>query len=134
MLPWYQQPDEPLRVRGQLHRAEGRVVAADGDELAHTQALQGVERGFQQLLILGRVGARGAQVRATPEVQARDGVDVERSGGFDVALHQPGKAVLDAEHLPAREAGADGGGADHAVDARRWSSADEDGELVFRLH
>jgi hypothetical protein len=51
-----------------------------------------------------------------------------------VALHQPLEAVADAEHLDALEHSADGGGADHAVDAGGGAAAHQDGHLLRVMH
>ena len=53
------------------------------------------------------------------------GIDV-----LGVALHEPLEPVADADDVEPVEAGADGGGADDAVDAGGGAAADEDGELV----
>ena len=53
---------------------------------------------------------------------------------LDVALHEPLEPVLDADHLDAFERAADGGGADHAVDAGSGTAADEDCDFLWTVH
>ena len=89
---------------------------------------------LEVLRIGGRVGARDADVRAAAEVDAADRLDRERHDVVDVALHDPLEAVAQAEDLEALELGADGGGADDAVDAGGGAAADENGELSVMFH
>ena len=89
------------RARARLHGRERGVVAADGDELPTPSREQRRGRRSRGARVLGRVGARDAEVRAAAEVDAADVVDVERRHVVDVALHEPLEAVADAEHLDA---------------------------------
>jgi hypothetical protein len=66
-------------------------------------------------------------------VDAADQVDGQRHDVVDVAAHQPFEAVADADDFDAFEAGANRRRADHAVDAGRRSSADENGEAAVRI-
>ena len=116
----------------ELHGGEGGVVAADGHELRDVQAQQRVDGLVEERRVLGRVGARDAEVRAAAKVDAADGVDRERHDMVDIALHDPGEAVADADDVEAFEPGADGRRADDRVDARGRATADENGELVMR--
>ena len=61
-------------------------------------------------------------------------VDGERRDVFDVPVHQPLEAVAHADDVHAFERGADGRGADHAVDAGGGSTADQDGEFLVTFH
>ncbi len=116
----------------ELHGGERRVVAADGHELRHVEAEQRIDRLVEERRVLGRIGARDAEVRAAAEVDAADGVDGERDDVIDVALHDPGEAVADADDLDAFETRADRRRADHRVDAGGRATTDEDGKLVMR--
>ena len=61
-------------------------------------------------------------------------VDGERRDVFDVPVHQPLEAVADADDVHAFEGGADGGGADDAVDAGSGTAAHQDGEFFVMFH
>ena len=73
-------------------------------------------------------------MRAAAEVDAADTIDGERHDVFDVTVHQPLESVAHANDVHALEGGADGRGADHAVDAGCGSTADEDGEFLVMFH
>ena len=59
---------------------------------------------LEVLRIGRRVGARDAEERAAAEVDAAHVVDAERRHVLDLALHDPAKAVADAEHARRRRA------------------------------
>ena len=122
--------DPPVRLLGELHRGEGRVVAADRDETRDVQAEERDDGVLEELRVLRRVRAGDADVRAAPEVDPGDLVDRERVDVLDVPLHEPLEAVADAEDGDALELGADRGRADDAVDAGRRSAADEDRHVL----
>ena len=126
--------DAAAGVLLELHRREGRVVAADGDELRHVQAQQREHGVLEMLRVLGGVGARDADVRAAAEVDAADAFDRERDDVLDVALHDPLEAVADADDLDAFEPRADRRRADHAVDARGRPAADENRHVGVVFH
>ena len=118
-----------------LHRAVGRVVAADRDQLVDVQPEERRDRALEQLLVVRRVVAGGAERRAAAEVDAAHLLDRQVARVGDVAEHQPLEALLDAEHRHAIEIGADRRRGDHAVDARRGPAADEDAEILrVRCH
>src|SRR5262245_11266108 len=73
-------------------------------------------------------------MRTAAEVDAADPINRERDDVFDVAVHQPFEAVAHADDVHALEGGADGCGADHAVDAWCGSTADENGEFLVTFH
>ena len=81
-----------------------------------------------------RIRARDPDVGTAAKVDAADGVDGEGCDVFDVTPHQPFEAVAYADHLHAFEHGADGRGADHAVDARCRSAADKNRKLFVMYH
>ncbi len=112
-----------------LHCRERGIVAADRDQPRDAEAFESADGGLEQSGILGGVGARGAELRAAPKVDATHLVDGQRAHVIEVAAHQPLEPVLDAEHLDARESGADGGRPDDAVDAGRRAAANEDRKL-----
>src|SRR5204863_5966445 len=114
------------RIRG--------VVAADGDEVIHPQALQGLADLADGLGGLAGVGARGADDGATVEVDARGVVDLEVHDVLRVALHEPLEAVVAAEYAQTVVARLDGGGGEDGVDPRRGAAADEDGQRLLRAH
>ena len=87
----------------------------------------------EELRILGRVRARDAEVRAAAKVDAARVGDGERHDVRGVALHEPAEAVVDAEHLDAGEARANGRRADDAVDAGGGAAADQDGERLSSM-
>ena len=105
--------DPTLGVIVERDRGEGRVVAADGEQLRDVQPKQAQHRRLQQLRIGGRIGAGDPEIRAAAEVDPADAVDGERDDMDDVTLHQPGEPVLNAQHLHAAEAPANRGGASH---------------------
>ncbi len=126
--------DAALRLLRELHRRERRVVAADRDQLRDVQAQQRDHGVLEVLGVLGRVGARDADVRAAAEVDPAHLVDRERPHVVDVALHDPLEAVADPEHLDALEQAADGGRADHAVDAGSGPAPDQDRQSLLMAH
>ena len=72
---------------------------------------------LEMLRIGCRIRTRDPDVRAAAEVDAADTIDRERRDVFDVTVHQPLESVAHANDVHALEGGADGRGADHAVDA-----------------
>ena len=118
------------RALFEVHRRERRVVAADGDELRDVEPKQRGHGVFEQSWVGRRIGARDAEVRSAAKVDAADGVDGERHDMRRVALHDPLEAVADPDDGDAFEAGADGGGADDAIDAGGRAAADQDGKIV----
>src|SRR5438552_12919831 len=65
---------------------------------------------------------------------AADAVDRQRRDMIDVAMHHPFEPVADADDVHAVELRADGRRADHAVDAGRRPSADQDREMLLTVH
>src|SRR5262249_34247707 len=100
----------------------------------HVEAQQRDHDVFERFGIRGRVGARDADVRAAAEVDAADAVNGERRDVFDVPAHQPLETVADADDVHAFEGGADGGGADDAVDAGGGPAAYQDCEFLVTFH
>ncbi len=119
---------------GEPHRRKGGVVATDGDELRDTELLERRDAPREVCRVFGRVGAGGSEDRTTAEVDAADTGHGQFDDVVDVTLHDPLEAVADADDLHARELGADRRRADDAVDARRRSTADKDGELAVLTH
>ena len=60
-------------------------------------------------------------------------VVIELFGMVGVALHQPLKAVVDADDFARASARFERDRADHAVDARRRAAADKNAEVVFEI-
>ena len=116
------------------HGGERRIVAADGDQPRDAETEQGLDAVFEQLGVLGRIGSRGADVRATPEVHATHRVDRQRLRVLDVALHDPLEAFLEAEHLVALERGSNGRSTDDAVDSGSGAPAYEDRDPLLLVH
>ena len=81
----------------------------------------------EQLRVLGRIGARDAERRPAAEVNPAHRLDGQGHRLVGVPLHDPLEPVADADDVDAAETGADGGGADDAVDAGGGAAADEDG-------
>ena len=117
-------------ARFQLHRRKGRVVAADRDELRHAEPGQRIDGLVEESRILRRIGARDAQVRATAEMDAADDVDRQRDDMVDVAVHDPGETIADADDIYALEAGANRRRADDRIDAGGRPAGNENRELV----
>jgi hypothetical protein len=67
-------------------------------------------------------------------VNPAHGIDRQRDDVIDVAAHQPFEAVADADDIEAVEARPDRRGADDAVDAWSWTTADENGEPPMTFH
>ena len=122
--------DPPVRLLGELHRGEGRVVAADRDETRDVQTEERDDGVLEELRVLRRVRAGDADVRAAAEVDPGDLVDRERVDVLDVPLHEPLEAVADAEDRDPLELGADRRRADDAVDSGRRPAADEDRQVL----
>jgi hypothetical protein len=112
-------------------RGEGRVVAADREQLVDAEAEQRIDGRLEEPWILRGVGAGDPEDRAAAEMDAADVVDVEWDDLRSVALHDVFEAVPDAEDLDPRETGADGGRTDDAVDAGGGAAADENGQFSF---
>ncbi len=89
------------------------------------------DNALEILRLLGRIGARGIQDRAALEVDARHVVVVEFSCMVGVALHQPLKAIVDADDFAGAGARFEGDRADDAVDAGSRSAADKNAEIIF---
>ena len=113
-----------------LHRAVGGVVTADGDQLVDVQTQQRRNHALEQLLVLRRVVARGAEGGAAAEMDAAHQLDRQLFGMGDVTAHQPLEAFCDADDVDAVEVRADGRRADHAVDARRGAATNQNPELL----
>ena len=95
------------RMLGELHRREGRVVAADGDELRDVEPQQRLHRVLEQRRALRRVGAGDADVRTAAKVNAADPFDRERGDVLDVPLHDPFESVAQADDLDSLQPGPD---------------------------
>src|SRR5690349_968568 len=67
-------------------------------------------------------------------MDARDRLNVERTDLRQIALHDPLVAVADPEDVVAGQARADRGGADHAVDTRGGTAADQNRDLLLFRH
>ena len=76
------------------------------------------------------IGPRRADDRAALEVNAAGRLDCERNDALGVAAHECGEAFTDAQDLEPGQRGADGSGADDAIDARGRTAADQDGQSV----
>ena len=122
---------QPLHRLGQPRGREGRVVAADRDQVVDPQALEGLGHLGDALRRPGGVRARGADDGAAVEVDAGGVVDLQLDDVLDVALDQPLEAVVAAEHAQPMVARLDGGGRDDRVDARGGTTTYEDRQ---RLH
>ena len=125
----------PAGLLLELHRREGRVVAADRDAAATTF------RRSSEMTVFSRccgflVGlAREMPMCEPPRKWMRLTSSMVSGVTWSTfALHDPLEAVADAEDLDALEPGADGGGADDAVDAGGGAAADEDGEFLRGAH
>jgi hypothetical protein len=114
---------------GHLHRRKCGVVAADGDQLGDTQLAQRLHDPVQVRRLLGRIGARGAQDRATLQVDAAHILGRQAAHAIELALHDLRISVGQPQHLLAGGARAQGHGADHAVEPGRGSAADEHREF-----
>ena len=118
----------------ETRRAEARVVAADRDEHADAESIERVEALREELRALRGVRARDAEARTAAKVDSARIGDGQRRNARGVTLDEPLEAVLDAEHLDARQTCTNGGGTDDAIDAGGRTATDEDGELLVRLH
>ena len=65
-------------------------------------------------------------------MDSADVLERERSHPIDLAAHDLLEAVVDPEHLHPLQEGADGRGADDAVDARGGAATYQDCELLRR--
>ena len=69
--------DPAARLLFELHRGEGRVVAADGDEHRDVQSQQRDDGRLEELRVLRGIGPGDADVRAAAEVDPADLIDLE---------------------------------------------------------
>ncbi|OPZ79635.1 MAG: hypothetical protein BWY77_01321 [bacterium ADurb.Bin431] len=128
---------------GDLHGAEGGVVAADSDHVGDAEGLEEFHRILDPVWRLGRVGARGAQDRSPVVVNAGDVADAQLLDvGLElrfIPLDQPFVAIHNAVDVEVMAPGLDGHCGDDAVQSGRRTAADKDGEIagfhfLFRTH
>ena len=116
----------------QAVRRVRRVVAAHRDQLRDAETPQRHDRLLEARVVACRIGARDADMRAAPEVNAADRLDGEGRDVIDVAVHDPLEPVADADDVDARQPSPDRGRADDAVDTGGRSPGHEDRQFVFR--
>ena len=97
----------PLRRALDARRREARVVAADRHELVDAEPFEARDRGLERALATWSGSARAMpEVGAAAEVDEADVVHRERLHVLDVALHDVGEAVADADDFAAPESSA----------------------------
>ena len=78
----------------------------------------------------GRVDSRRAQDRAAAQLDAIDILDAQGPDVGNIPLHEPLKTIVDADDLHAMVDRFNGHRADHAVNTRRRTAADEQGQTA----
>lgn len=114
--------------------AERRAVAADRDELPDAERFERLQHVVETALFARGVRARDADVRAASKVDACGVADGKRHHVGAVALHEPAKAVLNADDFDAGEHRTNRCGADDRVDARRRTAGRENRKLGMGSH
>ena len=115
------------------HDAGGkcRVVAANRHKGGDAELFKDAEDIFHLLRGLGRVGARGAENRAAPDVNVLHVADGQRAAILHLALRQPFEAVAEADDFVSLVDAFDGGGGDDAVEARSRAATNQNSQSAF---
>jgi hypothetical protein len=111
-----------------LRAAVRRVVAADGDEVADAHLLEGADDVVQVGVLLGGVGARGAEHGTAARIELRHLADGEGLDAAGIAVDEVRESIADTVDVEALVDGFDGDRRYHAVDARRRAAANDDGQ------
>jgi hypothetical protein len=128
--------DYAERITGDLrnsHCAATRLVSADRHEYPDPEGTQGPDASAR-LFFVHRDVARGSQNGASAKVDVAHRIDGKKLTLGDCVASQMSETIEETDDLDAREIGADGCRADHAIRAGRRATADKDCEPTARIH
>ena len=126
---------DPERTVGGLRHLLGTkrsVVATDRNQISDAELAERMEGTLKLLSAARWVGARGAQDRASLEVDLGDIGDSQRAHPIDASLHQVLVAVVNPDDFQAAIDRLDSRSADGAIDAGGRSPADQNAQTTLR--